>query len=159
MSLAPTLLTPALTPAQLLGVTHLFADDPRLSSFDGADGDASGRRWIELARTPRVQVWGIHWPTGSSTGWHDHGIAGGAFLTVTGTLTEHWWRDGQQVRTQGTGEGRPFTAAHIHDVRNDRGPSAVSVHAYSPVLEQMHRYELIDGRLVVTGVDRDGADW
>lgn len=159
MSVDTARFTTSLTPAQLLGVTHLFADDPRLASFEHADGDGTGRRWIELARTARVQVWGISWPTGSSTGWHDHGVAGGAFLTVRGTLTEHWWRQQEQIRTQGPGDGRPFTAAHIHDVRNTSPATAVSVHAYSPVLDQMNRYDLRSGELVAVGADRSGANW
>ena len=160
MSLAPALRTsPALTPRQLLSITHLFADEPRLASFADADGDDSGRRWYQLARTSRVQVWGIYWPAGSATGWHDHGEASGAFLTVSGTLTEHWWRSGEQVRQQRPGVGRPFTAAHIHNVRNTSSEPAISVHAYSPVLDSMTRYDLRDGDLWVTGVDRDGDDW
>jgi hypothetical protein len=49
----------------------------------------------------------------------------------------------------GAGGSRAFGPRYIHDVRN-AAPSAVavSVHAYSPPLPEMTRYDLTSGGLV-----------
>jgi hypothetical protein len=38
---------------------------------------------------------------------------------------------------------------HIHDIRNDADEPAVSIPAYSPRLEQMTCYRVVDGTPVV----------
>ena len=48
---------------------------------------------------------------------------------------------------------------YIHDVRNASADSvAVSIHAYSPSLTAMTRYELSAGGLVVRATETE-ADW
>ena len=85
MTLAParTLGTPGIdrfTPAQLLRTARLFASDPALATLlDPGSGD---RQWAELDSTAYLQVWLIAWPAGTDTGWHDHGDAAGAFVTM-----------------------------------------------------------------------------
>ena len=37
--------------------------------------------------------------------------------------------------------------------------AALSVHAYSPRLDQMTHYDLVDGRLVIAGVEQRGESW
>jgi len=52
---------------------------------------------------------------------------------------------------------RSFGAHHVHDVRNSSaGSVAVSVHAYSPPLSAMTRYDLAPGGLVP--IRTEGAD-
>jgi cysteine dioxygenase type I len=47
----------------------------------------------------------------------------------------------------------------VHDVRNSAaGSVAVSVHAYSPPLSAMTRYDLTPGGLVAIGTER-ADDW
>lgn len=52
-----------------------------------------------------------------------------------------------------------FGAHHLHDVVNEGSIVALSVHAYSPRLDQMTHYDFIDRRLVPSGVEQRGEDW
>ena len=100
--------------------------------------DPSGRRWYQLAETHHLQLWVIEWPAGAGTGFHDHGGSRGAFTVVRGWLTERQVVDGDlHTRVLPQGEGRTFGASHLHDVRNDTEEIALSVHAYSPRLDQV----------------------
>jgi hypothetical protein len=56
----------------------------------------------------------------------------------------------------GAGGSRAFGPRYIHDVRNAAASAvAVSVHAYSPPLPAMTRYDLTPGGLVK--LDTEGA--
>ena len=148
--------TGQVTRSHLLLTLRLFAEDPALP--DLVDLDATERTWHQVTSTPQLQVWVIAWPPGTSTGWHDHGGAIGAFRVVRGSLDEHVWSAGEHRRRLGAGDLRLFSGSHIHDVRNVSPRSALSVHAYSPSLSTMTRYRLNDGRLQVTEVD-GGEQW
>jgi quercetin dioxygenase-like cupin family protein len=121
------------------------------------------RTWVRLGtRTedgPGAELWLITWPVGSSTGWHDHGSASGAFTVLRGTLTEYTWAGVATARSLATGQLRQFEGNHIHDVVNHGSGTAVSLHAYAPSLAAMTRYELVRGRLQVTGVEQRGELW
>jgi predicted metal-dependent enzyme (double-stranded beta helix superfamily) len=106
-------------------------------------------RWYERVHfDDSHEVWLISWLPGQATGFHDHGGSAGAFCVVLGTLTERRLTGGVttgQILTKpvGAGESRSFGPRYIHDVRNAAAASlAVSVHAYSPPLPEMTRYEL-----------------
>lgn len=149
------------TPVQLLRVARLFAADPELPALlPERVEDPGGRRWHQLAQTHHLQLWVIEWSPGASTGFHDHGGSRGAFTTVKGALTERQVVQGDlHTRTLRVGDGRAFGANHLHDVVNEGDVTALSVHAYSPRLDQMTHYDLIDGRLVVTGVEQREQNW
>ncbi|MDF8263336.1 cysteine dioxygenase [Luteipulveratus flavus] len=147
---------PPATRAQLLLTLRLFSQDPGIASL--VDLAATDRQWHEVARTPQLQVWVISWPPGTSTGWHDHGGAVGAFRVVRGSLEEHTVRDGRRLRTLAPGDLRVFSGSHVHDVRNTGAVPALSVHAYSPRLDAMTRYVETDGRLEAHEVD-GGERW
>lgn len=134
-------------------------------------------RWYEQVRTGGCyEIWLISWLPGQSTGFHDHGGANGAFSVVWGTLDECVIpRDyrGACSREAGPGPGlgpvsvrsvtqgvvRSFGPHYIHDVRNTSKDSvAVSIHAYSPPLSAMTRYDLTPGGLVAAGTET-AADW
>ncbi len=123
------------------------------------------RRWYHrLASEPDAEVWLLSWLPGQGTDLHDHGGSSGAFLVVTGELTERTVaRPGGQSRLVGStlpaGQGRSFGPGHIHQITNTSRKPAVSLHVYSPALTEMTRYRLADGQLAVTAVDRAGADW
>jgi len=112
-------------------------------------------RWYERIHfDDSHEVWVISWLPGQATGFHDHGGSAGAFAVVWGTLTEHRVAGGVvtgQVlaRPVEAGGSRAFGPRYIHDVHN-AAPSAVavSVHAYSPPLPEMTRYDLTSGGLV-----------
>jgi hypothetical protein len=58
----------------------------------------------------------------------------------------------------GPGGARTFGPRYIHDVRNAvTGAVAVSVHAYSPPIPQMTRYELTAGGLVKLATEGPAA--
>jgi predicted metal-dependent enzyme (double-stranded beta helix superfamily) len=121
-------------------------------------------RWYERIHLSDIhEVWLISWLPGQSTGFHDHGGSAGAFGTVWGELDECVVRQaGGQQATVGrvtAGVVRSFGPRYVHDVRNTSTSSvAVSVHAYSPPLSAMTRYDLTPGGLVVAATEGAG-DW
>jgi hypothetical protein len=123
----------------------------------------AGERWYHrLELTDDLEVWLLSWLPGQGTGFHDHGAAVGAFTVAQGELTERTV-PARQARARHcpylTGQIRPFGPAHIHDVVNLSAAPAVSVHAYSPPLTAMRRYELTGSGLVHTGTDQAELGW
>jgi predicted metal-dependent enzyme (double-stranded beta helix superfamily) len=108
------------------------------------------------------EVWLLSWLPGQRTGFHDHCGSSGAFAVVQGELRE---------RTPAAGRPRPVSAAfpagrarsfgprHVHEVVNESAAPAVSIHAYSPPLAGMRRYELTHSGLVLTAVETAGERW
>ena len=121
------------------------------------------RRWFaRLELTTDLEVWLLSWLPGQGTGFHDHGAAVGAFTVAQGELTERTVPAGRAVaasRVFTAGQARPFGPAHVHDVVNTSAAPAVSVHAYSPPLTAMRRFELTAGGLVHTSTDSAEAGW
>jgi hypothetical protein len=108
------------------------------------------RRWYHrMELTGEYEVWLLSWLPGQGTGFHDHGGSGGAFAVAVGDLQEQTVRGGRQVavRTVSAGQVRSFGARFVHHVMNNSAGPAVSVHAYSPPLPEMRRYELTPGGL------------
>jgi predicted metal-dependent enzyme (double-stranded beta helix superfamily) len=122
--------------------------------------DPEGRWYEQIRVDDALELWLISWLPGQSTGFHDHGGANGAFGVVWGELDEHVVARGVPTSTANlvpAGKVRPFGPRHVHDVRNSSaGTVAVSVHAYSPPLSAMTRYDLTPGGLVA--VRTEGAD-
>jgi hypothetical protein len=54
------------------------------------------------------------------------------------------------------GRIRSFGPEYIHDVRNTSEAVAVSVHAYSPPLAEMTRYDMIEESLVRLDTEEAG---
>jgi hypothetical protein len=160
MSVITTAGTPGVnrfTRSQLLRTARLFATDPHLP--DLVDLHAPERRQRRLDATAHLEIWLVSWPAGSTTGWHDHGVAEGAFVTVRGMLTETAWSGGGfHGRELGSGEGRSFGARHVHEVANLGSLPALSVHVYSPALTRLTRYAVVGDHLAPTGVERAGED-
>ncbi|HEY3957693.1 MAG TPA: cysteine dioxygenase family protein [Streptosporangiaceae bacterium] len=115
--------------------------------------DAARRWYHRMELTDCYEVWLLSWYPGQGTGFHDHGGSRGAFAVAWGDLQEQTVRDSGQVvtRTVAGGQVRSFGARFIHHVVNNSAAPAVSVHAYSPPLPPMRRYELTEGRLRCTG--------
>lgn len=112
------------------------------------------RSWMRVENGVDADIWLITWPAGSSTGWHDHGSASGAFVVLEGSLTEYTWTGVATAATLESPGVREFDGSHIHDVVNHGVRTAVSVHAYAPSLAAMTRYELVRGRLQATGLEQ-----
>ncbi|HEY7147558.1 MAG TPA: cysteine dioxygenase family protein [Streptosporangiaceae bacterium] len=123
----------------------------------------AGQRWhhrLELAAG--YEIWLLSWLPGQRTGFHDHGDAAGAFAVACGQLCERTVPPGQRAassRTLATGTVRSFGSRYVHDVLNLSAGLAVSVHAYSPPLTAMRRYELTTAGLAQAGTGRAGRDW
>ena len=129
--------------------------------------DPEGRWYEQIRVNDACELWLISWLPGQSTGFHDHGGANGAFGVVWGELDEHVAarapaRAGRLGRHRPSarcppGRCAPSAPHHVHDVRNSSADSvAVSVHAYSPPLSAMTRYDLTPGGLVPSRTE--GAD-
>ncbi|NYE35562.1 putative metal-dependent enzyme (double-stranded beta helix superfamily) [Nocardioides cavernae] len=134
---------------------YLRDHDPLAS----ADLDVPERTWSRVGTGAGADIWLITWPAGSSTGWHDHGSASGAFTVLTGSLTEYVWTGVARASTLAERSVREFDGSHIHDVVNHGTATAVSLHAYAPTLAAMTRYELVRGRLQVTSVEQRDVAW
>jgi predicted metal-dependent enzyme (double-stranded beta helix superfamily) len=130
--------------------------------------DPEGRWYEQIRVNDSCELWLISWLPGQATGFHDHGGANGAFGVVWGELDEQMVARGTAgpagsvgtaVRAVSAGQVRAFGPHHVHDVRNSSADSvAVSVHAYSPPLSAMTRYDLTPGGLVPIGTER-AEDW
>jgi mannose-6-phosphate isomerase-like protein (cupin superfamily) len=108
------------------------------------------------------EVWLLSWLPGQQTGFHDHGEAVGAFAIADGELREVTGVPGRRTvrdRALRAGAVRTFGPAHTHDVRNVSARPAVSVHAYSPPLSAMRRYQLTSSGLVLAGIDTAEESW
>jgi len=112
-------------------------------------------RWYRrLAGADDYEVWLLSWLPGQGTGFHDHGGSSGAFTVAQGALQE-WTAPGGRpnpvAATMAQGAVRSFGPWYVHHVINASAQPAVSVHAYSPPLESMRRFEFSpDGQVHVT---------
>jgi predicted metal-dependent enzyme (double-stranded beta helix superfamily) len=156
------------TERRILGPQQLAAQVRRLTATPAewvtrVRLNPEGRWYERLAAGDGYEVWVISWLPGQSTGFHDHGGSAGAFGVVWGALEECVVpRSGARalVTRVHSGEVRAFGPRYVHDVRNSIASSsvAVSVHAYSPPLSTMNRYDLTPGGLAVAGTEGAG-DW
>jgi len=128
-----------------------LADDPDL--LDLLDAPPEGRSFYLLQRTRDLELWLLAWAPGASTGWHDHGSAGGAHTVLAGTLEERTFQRGVQVADVNAGDARSHAAGQVHDIRNPGPGPALSLHAYSPRLDAMNHYRLSGDRLVLVGAE------
>lgn len=159
--------------AALLATAHRHATSP--DDWPVAPRFNPRRRWYtRIAEESDTEIWLLTWLPGQHTKLHDHGGSSGAFVVCSGTLTEHSLADdarpghgpaeGQGIhrlaeRALAQGRGRSFGPGHVHQIINTGTQPAVSVHAYSPALQEMTHYELEGGHLLRLGIDRARADW
>lgn len=113
--------------------------------------ESSGHWYRRLADDGEHEVWLLSWLPGQQTGFHDHGHSAGAFVVALGTLRERT-APGGRPESVGTslspGATRSFGPRYVHDVMNISPQPAVSIHAYSPPLSGMGRYELTPSGLL-----------
>ncbi|HEY8044917.1 MAG TPA: cysteine dioxygenase family protein [Streptosporangiaceae bacterium] len=122
-----------------------------------------GERWYQrLERGENHEVWLLSWLPGQRTGFHDHCGSSGAFTVVQGELQERTPAAGHPALAStsfGPGRARSFGPRHVHEVVNETAAPAVSIHAYSPPLAGMRRYELTRRGLVLASVEAAGERW
>jgi rhodanese-related sulfurtransferase len=140
------------TPAELALLVSEFASTD--GWLDRVRLRAEGRWYERLYHSPDHDIWVISWLPGQSTGFHDHGNSAGAFIVTTGTLEEHL--PGEIPTPVHPHQPRAFGPDYAHDVRNVSLAPAISIHAYSPPLDEMNEYELAEGQLVPR--ERNPAD-
>jgi predicted metal-dependent enzyme (double-stranded beta helix superfamily) len=145
------------TPARLAQIVRTVASRPE--TWLSLVRYQSDRRWYQrLALAEEHEIWLLSWLPGQDTGFHDHGNSAGAFAVARGDLLERAAPRGRPEpsgRVLSAGAVRSFGAAYVHDVRNDSATPAISIHAYSPPLVTMRRYEVASGGVLrTTGEDR-----
>ena len=152
----PRTLVPPLSQHELAAEVRRIAGRPAMW-VSRVRLDPEGRWYEQIHAGEQYELWLISWLPGQSTGFHDHGGANGAFSDVWGALDERVDpRSGiaATVRPVTHGVVRAFGPHYVHDVRNaTKDCVAVSVHAYSPPLSAMTRYDLTTGGLVVTATE------
>jgi predicted metal-dependent enzyme (double-stranded beta helix superfamily) len=120
--------------------------------------EADERWYARISSGDEHEVWLLTWLPGQQTGFHDHGESRGAFTVASGCLTEQaaiCGRPETRSRKLRAGAVRSFGTRYVHDVRNDAIEPAVSIHAYSPPLSNMHRFEVAsDGLLRLAAEER-----
>lgn len=118
-------------------------------------------RWLPLVRytEPRlrlllethddVELRLLTWAPGQGTGFHDHGGSSGCFLVVQGRITETIVEGGDRFTDYSleVGHMSSWMDDVVHDMTNTSDEGAVTIHAYRPVLTNLTRYEVIEGRL------------
>jgi predicted metal-dependent enzyme (double-stranded beta helix superfamily) len=144
-----------------------LADLVRVAASAGEWGGrvryTEGDRWYQrLERGENHEVWLLSWLPGQRTGFHDHCGSSGAFTVVQGELRERTPVAGRPVPVSAAfpaGRVRSFGPRHVHEVVNETTAPAVSIHAYSPPLAGMRRYELTGRGLVLATVEAAGQRW
>jgi hypothetical protein len=130
-------------------------DWPRAPIFD-----PSARWYARIAVEDDHEAWLLTWLPGQGTDLHDHGGSAGAFVLVSGRLTERTVASASLVATAlAAPDGRRFGPHHIHQLTNESRQPAVSLHVYGPALRTMTRYRVSDAGLEVAAIDRAGAQW
>jgi predicted metal-dependent enzyme (double-stranded beta helix superfamily) len=119
-------------------------------------------RWYQrLLREEDREVWLLSWLPGQRTGFHDHGRSAGAFTVVQGCLRERTAPGGRPEAAGAMllpGSVRSFGPRYVHDVGNESAAPAVSVHAYSPPLTTMDRFD-VSGRRLVRAAAETAGQW
>ncbi|GAB3842235.1 hypothetical protein GCM10029963_14940 [Micromonospora andamanensis] len=147
------------TESDLLAVARRWAADPASWPVP-LRFDPATRWYARLAAHHDHEVWALSWLPGQGTDLHDHGGSSGAFLVVSGSLTEQTVSGGRlRPHLLTAGSGRHFGPRHVHMVTNRHVEPAVSVHVYRPALHRMTRYRLVQGRLRVAEVAQAGVAW
>lgn len=81
--------------------------------------DPLERWYARITGDAEHEVWLLTWLPGQGTDLHDHGGCAGAFLVVSGALTEETVHQGRlRPVTHPAGAGRRFGRRHVHRVTN-----------------------------------------
>ena len=103
----------------------------------------TGRAWVRVADTPGADAWLIAWSPGSSVGTHDHGESHGVVHVLRGSLVERYWTSDDpapRIRRLARRSTVDVPPDRVHDVANESGRPALSLHVYSPRLTTMSFY-------------------
>ena len=106
--------------------------------------DGTRRRFELVYEDERMDAWVLSWMPGQGTGFHDHYVSSVGLACVRGGVREDWLRFGApevefQLRPGDTRRGDP---GYIHRVQHTRGEPAVTIHVYSPRLDEVGKYHV-----------------
>jgi hypothetical protein len=106
--------------------------------------DSEHRRFELIYEDDDVDAWLLSWMPGQGTGFHDHYVSSVGIACVQGVVREDWLLFGAperrfRLRAGDTRQGGP---GYIHRVRHAQGEPAVTVHVYSPRLDEVGQYRL-----------------
>jgi predicted metal-dependent enzyme (double-stranded beta helix superfamily) len=135
--------------------------DSRLCSIDiealaaTLSAPTGERAWTRLVGTEDSDAWLIAWGDAGAVAAHDHGGSHGAIRVLRGLLVEEYRKPGSRLsrrqwrrRTIRPGQSIEIPPAHVHSVSNPGPAPALSLHVYSPPLQQMNFFPP-DGRVEV----------
>jgi mannose-6-phosphate isomerase-like protein (cupin superfamily) len=157
----------------LAALARRYAEDPSNWPF-APRFDPVSRWYARIGGDQSHEAWLLTWLPGQSTDLHDHGGSAGAFVVVSGVLTEQVATAAGPApaatvagagpvtpveTTLAAGAVRAFGPRHVHRIVNAGTAPAVSLHVYAPSLRQMTRYRIDGGVLSVEVVEKAGVDW
>ncbi|HKJ53770.1 MAG TPA: cysteine dioxygenase family protein [Gammaproteobacteria bacterium] len=133
-------------------------DDDRLTSASLVDYiHFSDQRYARnlVAHGPQFYALVLCWKPGQASPIHDHKGASCGVRVIEGTATEtsFRWQDGrllpERVTTMQAGEVCGSFDDDIHEIRNNGDENLVTLHVYSPYLDNINLYEIDSGKVTV----------
>lgn len=132
-----------LTPEECAALAHSAAELVDLAALErGGEGS-----FELLWRNEHSEAWLNTWWEPRDTGFHDHGNSSVGVYVLEGTARAETLAVGGPRRIVDYGAGESFScpATGIH--RMDHEAGAVTIHVYSPPLNAIGHYEVVDGEL------------
>jgi len=108
-----------------------------------------------VAHGPQFYALVLCWKPGQASPIHDHKGASCGVRVIQGTATEtsfRWQQDRlvpDRVTTMQAGEVCGSFDDDIHEIRNNGADNLVTLHIYSPYLDNINLYEIDSGRVTV----------
>ena len=108
-----------------------------------------------LAYGPQFYALVLCWKPGQASPIHDHKGASCGVRVIQGVATEtsYHWKDGRLVEnsvvTMSAGEVCGSFDDDIHEIRNNSDENLVTLHVYSPFLDNINLYNLETGEVTV----------
>jgi hypothetical protein len=111
--------------------------------------DRDKRFCLQLWRDAHSEGWLLGWLDDQDTGYHDHDSSAGGVHVIEGSVAEDRLAIGGPpvTRVVSAGESFSFDTQHIHRMRHHGEVPGLSLHVYSPPLESMGSYEIVEGVL------------
>ena len=110
--------------------------------------DSGHRRYELLYEDGRMDAWVLSWMPGQGTGFHDHATSAVGICCVQGSVREALLRADEPPNVREVehevrvGDRRRGGPGYIHRVRHGDGEPAVTIHVYSPRLDEVGQYRV-----------------
>jgi len=132
-----------LSPDECMELARSAADLVVLEALE-RDGEGS---FELLWRDEHSEAWLNRWWESRDTGFHDHGGSCVGVHVLEGRVISEALVVGGPRRANEYVAGESFSAPGTGIHRVDHAPGAVTIHVYSPPLERIGHYEVVDGEL------------